>query len=439
MFFNRQKSIVDDLQRTLTEQSGLLDAINRSMAVIEFDLEGVVMRANDNFLKTMGYTAEQAIGQPHRRFCTPEFGRSAQYTELWSRLKNGQFQSGTFERINSQGQPIWLEASYNPIKDASGRVVKVVKYAMDVTAKVQQESEANAKLQAIDRAMAVIEFDLEGNVLTANQNFLTRMGYTLAELKGKHHRLFCTSELVNSGAYQDFWRRLNQGELFHGLFERVDKRGQTVWLEANYNPVYDAAGRLCKVVKFASDVTARVVQHEQDARSASAAYHISVATRKVAEQGTQVIQQAASEMREIAEDIAQSSTLIAQLGERSEQITAIVNTIRAIADQTNLLALNAAIEAARAGEQGRGFAVVADEVRLLAGRTSGSTAEISNMIGLIQSETRQAIKSMEGTRGRAAEGVELANQAGTVILQIRDGASEAVEAVSMFANERTPG
>jgi len=439
MFFNRQKSIIDDLQRTLTEQSGLLDAINRSMAVIEFDLEGVVMRANDNFLKTMGYTAEQAIGQPHRRFCTPEFGRSAQYTELWSRLKNGQFQSGTFERINSQGQPIWLEASYNPIKDAAGRVVKVVKYAMDVTAKVQQESEANAKLQAIDRAMAVIEFDLEGNVLTANQNFLTRMGYTLAELKGKHHRLFCTSELVNSGAYQDFWRRLNQGELFHGLFERVDKRGQTVWLEANYNPVYDAAGRLCKVVKFASDVTARVVQHEQDARSASAAYHISVATRKVAEQGTQVIQQAASEMREIAEDIAQSSTLIAQLGERSEQITAIVNTIRAIADQTNLLALNAAIEAARAGEQGRGFAVVADEVRLLAGRTSGSTAEISNMIGLIQSETRQAIKSMEGTRGRAAEGVELANQAGTVILQIRDGASEAVEAVSMFANERAPG
>ncbi|PIF48894.1 methyl-accepting chemotaxis sensory transducer with Pas/Pac sensor [Pseudomonas sp. 29] len=439
MFFNRHKAVVDDLQRTLTEQTGLLDAINRSMAVIEFDLDGVVLRANDNFLKTMGYTAEQAIGQPHRRFCTPEFGRSAQYTDLWSRLKNGQFQSGTFERVDGKGQPIWLEASYNPIKDASGRVVKVVKYAMDVTAKVQQESEANAKLQAIDRAMAVIEFNLDGSILTANQNFLTRMGYTLAELKGKHHRLFCTPALVNSSVYEDFWRRLNQGELFQGQFERVDKRGQTVWLEANYNPVYDAAGRLCKVVKFASDVTARVEQHEQDARSASAAYHISVATRKVAEQGTQVIQQAASEMREIAEDIAESSTLIAQLGERSEQITAIVNTIRSIADQTNLLALNAAIEAARAGEQGRGFAVVADEVRLLAGRTSGSTAEISTMIGLIQSETRQAIKSMEGTRGRAAEGVELANQAGTVILQIRDGASEAVDAVSMFANERVPG
>ncbi|MBC3208576.1 PAS domain S-box protein [Pseudomonas sp. SWRI111] len=439
MFFNRYKAALEDQQRTLTEQSGLLEAINRSMAVIEFDLDGVVLRANDNFLKTMGYTADQAIGQPHRHFCTPEFGRSAQYSELWSRLKNGQFQSGTFERVNGKGQPIWLEASYNPIKDAAGRVTKVVKYAMDVTAKVQQENEANAKLQAIDRAMAVIEFDLDGNILTANQNFLTRMGYTQAELRGQHHRLFCPAAMVNSSAYQDFWRRLNLGEFFHGQFERVDKRGQTVWLEANYNPVYDASGRLYKVVKFASDVTTRVVQHEQDARSASAAYHISVATRKVAEQGTQVIQQAASEMREIADDISQSSTLIAQLGERSEQITAIVNTIRAIADQTNLLALNAAIEAARAGEQGRGFAVVADEVRQLAARTSGSTAEISSMIGLIQSETRQAIKSMEGTRERAAEGVALANQAGTVILQIRDGASEAVDAVSMFANERMPG
>jgi len=439
MFFKRHQAELNDLQHTITEQNGLLEAINRSMAVIEFDLEGVVLKANDNFLKTMGYRAEQVIGQPHRLFCTPEFGRSAQYTELWSRLKNGQFQSGTFERINSQGQPVWLEANYNPIKDASGRVVKVVKFAMDVTTKVQQESEANAKLQAIDRAMAVIEFDLDGGILTANQNFLTRMGYTLAELKGKHHRLFCRAELVNSSAYEDFWRRLNQGELFQGQFERVDKRGQSIWLEANYNPVYDAAGRLCKVVKFATDVTARVEQHEHDARSASAAYHISVETRKVAEQGTQVIQQAASEMREIADDIAQSSTLIAQLGERSEQITAIVNTIRAIADQTNLLALNAAIEAARAGDQGRGFAVVADEVRQLAARTSGSTAEISNMIGLILSETRQAIKSMEGTRGRAAQGVELADQAGSVILQIRDGASEAVQAVSMFANERAPG
>ncbi|AXK53265.1 methyl-accepting chemotaxis protein [Pseudomonas protegens] len=436
MLFNRHNKTIDSLNQTIVEQSRLLEAIDRSMAVIEFDLQGTVLRANDNFLKTLGYRQDQVIGQSHRLFCLPEYARSADYQQLWTRLNNGQFESGTFERVGATGQSLWLEASYNPIRDASGTVYKVVKYALDVTARVQEEVEARNKLEAIDRAMAVIEFNLDGSIIGANANFLSRMGYSLAQIQGKHHRMFCKPELVNSSAYQDFWNRLNRGEFFNGRFERIDKHGRTLWLEANYNPVYDASGRLCKVVKYAADVTQQVEKHEQDAQSASQAYHISVQTRKVAEQGTEVIQQAASEMRQIAHNIEDSSSLIAHLGERSEQITAIVNTIRAIADQTNLLALNAAIEAARAGEQGRGFAVVADEVRQLAARTSGSTAEISSMIDMIQNETQQAIKSMDGTRERAAKGVQLADQAGTVILQIRDGASDAVQAVSMFANER---
>ncbi len=436
MLFNAHKKTISTLQATLAQQASLLDAIDRSMAVIEFDLQGTVLRANENFLKAMGYTADQVVGQPHRLFCTPAFARSAEYGQLWTQLRNGQFQSGTFERITRSGQPIWLEASYNPVRDESGSVVKVVKYAMDVTPKMQAESEANAKLQAIDRAMAVIEFNLDGTIISANQNFLHRMGYSLAQVQGKHHRMFCTPELANSSAYSEFWQRLNLGELFNGQFERIDKNGHVVWLEANYNPVYDASGRLCKVVKYASDVTAMVEKHAADAQSATQAYHISLQTRDFAEKGAEVIQQTATGMREIAANIDGSSALIAKLGERSQQITAIVNTIRGIADQTNLLALNAAIEAARAGEQGRGFAVVADEVRQLAARTSGSTAEISSMIEMIQTETRQAIDSMDGTRDRAAQGVDLANQAGTVILQIREGASEAVQAVSAFANEQ---
>ncbi|MGY1921716.1 methyl-accepting chemotaxis protein [Pseudomonas tolaasii] len=436
MLFNAHKKTLNALQHTNAQQASLLDAIERSMAVIEFDLQGNVLRANANFLEAMGYRADQVVGQPHRMFCTPAFVRSAEYNQLWTQLRNGQFQSGTFERVAGDGQSVWLEASYNPVRDDAGQVIKVVKYAMDVTPRLQAESEANAKLGAIDRAMAVIEFNLDGTIITANANFLQRMGYTLAQIQGKHHRLFCKPELANSSAYSEFWKRLNQGQLFNGQFERVDKHGQTLWLEANYNPVYDASGRLCKVVKFASDVTARVQQHAADAQSAAQAYHISLNTRDIAEKGAEVIQQTASGMREIAADIDDSSQLIAKLGERSQQITAIVNTIRGIADQTNLLALNAAIEAARAGEQGRGFAVVAGEVRQLAARTSGSTAEISSMIAMIQEETRQAIDSMDGTRDRAAQGVELANQAGTVILQIREGTGEAVQAVSAFANER---
>ncbi|WP_083357122.1 methyl-accepting chemotaxis protein [Pseudomonas antarctica] len=436
MLFNAHKKTINTLQHTNAQQASLLDAIERSMAVIEFDLQGTVLRANDNFLKTMSYRAEQIAGQAHRMFCTPTFARSAEYNQLWTQLRNGHFQSGTFERVAGDGQSVWLEASYNPVRDEAGQVIKVVKYAMDVTPRLQAESEANAKLGAIDRAMAVIEFNLDGTILTANPNFLQRMGYSLAQIQGKHHRLFCKPELASSATYAEFWKRLNQGELFSGQFERIDRNGQTVWLEANYNPVYDASGRLCKVVKFASDITARVQQHAADAASAAQAYHISLSTRDIAEKGADVIQQTATGMREIAADIEGSSQLIAKLGERSQQITAIVNTIRGIADQTNLLALNAAIEAARAGEQGRGFAVVADEVRQLAARTSGSTAEISSMIAMIQEQTRQAIDSMEGTRDRAAQGVELANQAGTVILQIREGTGEAVQAVSAFANER---
>lgn len=436
MFFNTHKKTIDTLQHTLNQQNSLLNAMERSMAVIEFDPQGQVLRANDNFLKTLRYRADQVLGQPHRMFCTTAFARSAEYAQLWTNLRSGQFQSGTFERVAGDGQSVWLEASYNPVCDDTGRLIKVVKYAMDVTPRLQSESESNGKLEAIGRAMAVIEFNLDGTVITANTNFLQRMGYSLAQIQGQHHRIFCAPNTAGTQAYSDFWRRLNQGELFSGQFERMDKHGNTVWLEASYNPVYDAGGRLCKIVKFASDVTARVQQHAADAASAAQAYHISMTTRDIAEKGAEVIQQSASGMRDIAVDIDGSSHLIAKLGERSEQITAIVNTIRAIADQTNLLALNAAIEAARAGEQGRGFAVVADEVRQLAARTSGSTSEISSMIAMIQNETRQAITSMDGTRDRAALGVDLANRAGAVIVQIREGTSEAVQAVSAFANVR---
>jgi methyl-accepting chemotaxis protein len=436
MFFDSSKNkTIQDLQLTVAHQASLLEAINRSMASIEFDLHGVVLSANDNFFKAMRYRPEQVIGKEHRMFCTPEHVRSAEYAQLWSRLRNGEFVSATFQRVAGDGSTVWLEASYNPIRDIDGKVVKIVKYAMDVTQKLQSESETRNKLQAIDRAMAVIEFDLDGRIIAANDNFLRLLGYNRQELLGKHHKLLCPSEVTNTSDYQDFWRQLNKGEFFSGQFKRIGKHGQTLWLEASYNPVYDACGKLLKVVKFASDVTARIEKHEQDSHSAAQAYHISVQTQKVAEQGTQVIQQAASEMRQISRNIDDSSRIIGQLGERSEQITTIVNTIHGIADQTNLLALNAAIEAARAGDQGRGFAVVADEVRQLAGRTSRSTQEISEMIQLIQTETRQAILSMDNTRNNAAKGVDLADQAGSAIVQISNGTNEAVEAVRMFAGK----
>ena len=433
MLFTSSKKEIAALQQIIRHQAGLLEAIDRSMATIEFDLNGNVLDANDNFLGTMGFRREEILGKPHMMFCLAEYVRGSEYHKLWARLRAGEFVSGTFCRVAANGRIVWLEASYNPIRDASGTPIKVVKYALDVTAKIEADSEAQNKLRAIDRAMGVIEFDLDGHILRANDNLTALLGYSEAELLGKHHRMLCPPDLIASHEYTEFWRRLNKGEYFSGQFKRRTRRGDTLWLEASYNPVYDANGKLWKVVKFASDITARVQQHEQDASSAAQAYQISVQTQKVTAQGAEVIQQAAAEMRQISVNIEGSSRIVTQLGERSEQITAIVNTIRSIADQTNLLALNAAIEAARAGEQGRGFAVVADEVRQLAGRTSSSTAEISQMIGMIQNETREAIDSMDTTRLTAAKGVELADQAGSVIVRISEGTRDAVEAVRMFA------
>ena len=435
MFNHTLKTELAARTAEVAEYQGLIAALERSMAVVEFDLNGKVLRANDNFMKTLGYSSAQLAGKTHRDFCPSALTSSPAYAEFWQELRAGKFVSGTFKRVDAHGKIIWLEASYNPVLDERGQVVKVVKYALDVTRKVEQEAATRSKLAALDRAMAVIEFDLNGQVLDANENFLTVMGYSLTELKGKHHRMFCEPAQVNSPEYADFWRRLNNGEFFTGQFKRIGKHGRVVWLEASYNPVYDGDGKLIKIVKFASDISERVEKFEEDSRGASRAYHISSETERFAEHGTQVIHETASEMRRIADNIGASARLVGQLGDRSEQITAIVNTIRGIADQTNLLALNAAIEAARAGDQGRGFAVVADEVRQLAGRTSRSTAEIAEMIGLILSETRDAVASMSATQEGAQRGVSLADQAGAVILQIRTSTSDAVQAVSMFASK----
>ena len=434
MFGNKSKNELAAMKAEVDSAKGLMGALEKSMAVVELDLDGRILRANDNFLTAMGYRAEELPGKSHRDFCEPEMARSREYADLWASLRAGKFISGTFKRVSKTGKSVWLEASYNPVIDAQGKVIKIVKYALDVTRKVMLENETHSKLNAVDRAMAVCELDPAGHVLTANDNFLHVMGYSLTDIKGKHHKTFCEPTFVNSSEYTEFWRKLNHGEFVGGQFKRLGKHGRVVWLEATYNPVYDVEGKLYKIVKFASDITDRVEKQEADAHGASKAYHISAETEKVAEQGTLVIQETAREMRQIAENIGASARLVGQLGDRSEQITAIVNTIRGIADQTNLLALNAAIEAARAGDQGRGFAVVADEVRQLAGRTSGSTTEIAEMIGKILAETREAVASMSATQEGANRGVTLADQAGQVIVQIRDGASDAVEAVSMFAN-----
>jgi methyl-accepting chemotaxis protein len=411
----------------------IVNAIHKSMAVIEFTIDGYIETANDNFLTTVGYSLQEIKGKHHSIFCEDSLSNSPEYKVFWKKLRSGAFVSGEFKRVDKKGNELWLEASYSPIVDHDGNIIKIVKFASDVTQKLTQAKETQSYQDALNLSVAVIEFDLNGNVLKANNNFCKTTGYEPEKLKGQHHRIFCTTEYANTQEYSDFWKRLNSGEAFGGRFERVTSSGETLWLEATYNPIRDDNGNICKVVKFASDITASVAKEHEDADSALKAYDLAKEANASTEKGAEVIHTAATEMTAISKAVTEASETITDLANHSEQITNIVNTIRGIAEQTNLLALNAAIEAARAGDQGRGFAVVADEVRQLAGRTATSTQEISEMIEKVQSLTNSGIASMQTCQTQANSGAELATHAGEVITNIKDSIDQVVSAISIFS------
>ncbi len=437
MFNQHMKEQLTEQANLLKQQEAFLHALDRSMAVIEFLPDGTIINANDNFLKVTGYTRSELQGKHHRVLCDSTYTASPEYADFWRRLAAGEYFSGHYKRIAKDGHRIWLEATYNPIFDDNHKVVKVIKFAQDITQQIEHDLAQENMLSAIDRSMAIIEFNMDGTVITANENFLKATGYRLDEIKGQHHRMFCQPDYRNSQEYADFWRALNRGQFMSGQFKRMNKQGAELWLEATYNPIFDSDHKPYKVVKFANDITLRMEQQEADAQNARHAYEISEETDAVSEQGKQVIQNAAQEMHDIASNVQSASRLIEDLGSKSSQISSIVNTIKEIADQTNLLALNAAIEAARAGEQGRGFAVVADEVRKLAERTGESTTEIAGMTSKIQEGTRSAIQSMEACVNQANDGVNLANQAGDAIIRISEGSKQVVRVIREFSSVKT--
>ena len=428
-FSGKLKEQLNELTGQLDGLRGMLSAIDRSMAMIQFTPNGIVTNVNENFLRTMGYRREEVIGKHHRIFCDKNHVSSAAYAEFWQKLKRGEPVNGRFSRYAKNGDEIWLEASYTPVLSSDGQVCGVVKVASDISEQVHQEQSDQAIRLAISRSMAQIEFDLDGNIQDANENFLNTFGYTLAEIRGKHHRMLCDTDYAASPDYAEFWRQLRQGKFFQGQFKRLSKNGQTIWLEATYNPVYDLNGKPVRVVKFAQDISRRVQQLQTQAENAQSAVEVSVNTEQLSVKGSAVLEQAASEITKVASSVESSSIIITKLGDSSGQIGTIISTISEIADQTNLLALNAAIEAARAGEMGRGFAVVADEVRKLAERTSQSTGEISGIVRSIQEDSKSAISSMQQVRGLADTSLQLSEQARDSIAEIRAGAKEVVQVV----------
>ncbi|MGR3888428.1 PAS domain S-box protein [Pseudomonas sp. 1152_12] len=435
MFNTRLKQELSALREELSSLQQVKESLESEMLCLTLDAEGRVAWANVNFLRELSYQATNILGR-HIDELVPAYLRQDEFQlRFKNALMRGEHFAGAVRLMRGNGKEAWLRSILQPVRNSEGRIKHFSIFSSDLTRTIEASREHENLMTALVRSTAVIEFDLGGHVLTANDRFLSGMGYSLAQIQGKHHRMFCEPQEYNSPEYQHFWKRLNAGEIVAARFKRVDSHGRVVWLEATYNPVLDANERLYKVVKFATVITDQVNQEQAVAEAANIAYSTSLQTDNSAQRGTAVVTQAVDVMRDLAKHMQQAGDGIEALNQQSQVIGTIVKTISGIAEQTNLLALNAAIEAARAGEQGRGFAVVADEVRQLASRTSKATEEIVGVVRQNQDMARDAVSLMTEGRLQAEQGLALAAEAGTVIVEIQDGAQKVVSAVGQFANQ----
>ncbi|WP_374381621.1 PAS domain S-box protein [Dongia sp.] len=413
-----------------SDDASILAALNLSHAMIEFDLDGTILDANENFLKTMGYTLAEIVGKHHSLFVEDRERQSPGYKTFWKELGAGTFQARRFKRMAKGGREVWIEASYNPVIGRSGRPYKIVKVATDITDQVKEEATLDGQVAAINRSQAVIHFELDGTITNANKNFLDLLGYSLEEIKGKHHSMFVDAAERGSAGYRQFWERLRAGQFQAGQYKRIGKNGKECWIEASYNPVLDASGNPISVVKFATDLSKRKKENaalasefeanvkdlvRQVALSAqsmkSTAKSLSTSAAQTSEQSS--IASAASEelsasVQEIARQLDDANQIISGAVEvakdsegmvgglvgAADRIGAVSHLITEIAGQTNLLALNATIEAARAGNAGKGFAVVASEVKNLATQTGKATEEITDQVTGIQGSSQKTAMSI---------------------------------------------
>ena len=433
MFNRRTREALSRCRQDLQDTRAVIEAVRGSVAYIEFSPDGTVLDVNDHFLETVGHPRAKVVGSHHQMFCDPDYAASASYRAFWEKLRRGESHRGTFPRRRANGERLWLEATYFPVRGAHGEVERVVKIASDVTQRAQELRDHEAVFDALDRSMAVISFTPQGEIIDANRNFLEAVGYSLDEVRGQHHRLFCDDSFYRENP--DFWEQLADGAFKSGRFRRLRSNGDELWLEATYNPVFDQEGHVEKVIKFATDVTAAVHAAEQTRDASSVAYSTAQQTADIATRGADSLRTSIQTSDQITDLIAEAKAVIGNLDAESKNIETIVATISSVADQTNLLALNAAIEAARAGEQGRGFAVVADEVRQLAARTSNATSEIAEVIRGNLEHTGDIVRRIESASQVAERGREQVRSVESIVAEIRDGADHVLDSVSSIPRE----
>ncbi|MDZ3993718.1 PAS domain-containing methyl-accepting chemotaxis protein [Pseudomonas sp. Teo4] len=435
MFNSKLKKEIQQLREDLLSIEQVKSSLDSEMLVLQLDPQGRIESVNSNFEKEMLYRGEQLIGRNIEEIVPAHVKKLDFYERMKSAITRGEHLNGAFRLLRGNGQEAWLRSILQPVKGSDGRIRHFTMHSSDLTRTIETSREHESLINALMRSTAVIEFNLEGFVLTANDRFLQSVGYNLEQVRGKHHRMFCEPEEAASTAYQAFWDKLRRGEYVADRFKRIDAHGRVIWLEASYNPIFDAQDVLYKVVKFATVITDQVNQEQAVAQAADIAYSTSLETDSSARKATDVVTQSVSVMRGLESSMQEAAEGIKALDTQSRVIGSIIKTISDIAGQTNLLALNAAIEAARAGEQGRGFAVVADEVRQLASRTSTATEEIAKVVQQNEQLAQAAVEIIDTSKRQAEQGLALAADTGGVIVEIQEGAKKVVDAVGQFSSK----
>lgn len=539
----------------MSEMEAIIKSIHRSQAVIEFDMSGNILTANQNFLNLMGYQLEEIKGKHHSIFVDEKTRTSEAYRAFWEKLNRGEFESAEFKRLGKNNQVVWIQASYNPILDSQGVPYKVIKFASDITEQKTKTLDIEGQLEAINKSQAVIEFNMDGTIITANENFLNVMGYTLDEVKGKHHSIFIDLETKQSTEYKAFWEKLNRGEFESAEFKRYSKEGKEVWIQASYNPILDVNNKPYKVVKFASDLTEQKLKDAQfqkeikeseekiqgiltdlqerislysdfiakiakgdlretievkgDDDLSKLAGHINEMTKglknianqiitcssdigvglnelentastqasaateqatsvteissiveeikttskqtlekagklgetadrtaKEGEKGKDAIKKMSEAMKGLQNKIEEVAKTILNLSDKTQQIGEITEAVADIAKQSKMLALNASIEAAKAGESGKGFAVVASEVKELADKSQSSTERVQKILQDIRQTADKAVmvtedgtKSVEDNLNQVLMCGDIMNALGEVIENSSIASQQIVSAI----------
>ena len=437
MLFGNNKLLtrITELEKELVSFQETQADLRQEMLYFAMTSDGKIVDANSLFITSCGFEKAELTGKNIQDFILGKSLDKDHCQKMLAAISGKKHWHGALQLETKKGQEAWYRSIIQPKKQVEdGRVLLEV-YSAELTRTISQSKEVEDMLAALNRSSAVIEFTLDGIILNANENFLKSMGYSKSQIIGKHHKMFCDSKEVESSKYQDFWRQLRSGKFVSERFKRFDSHGNAVWLEASYNPIHDESGELYKVVKFATVITEQMNREFAISETSEIAYDISKKSDADAITGKKVIESTIQTMDELSVQMGNASQGIIELNTQSLKVAALVESIRGIADQTNLLALNAAIEAARAGEQGRGFAVVADEVRQLASRTSTATEEIIKVVGENKHLTEKAVSLIEQSMEKAHKALDLSTEAGHVMNDIQIGARQVVDAVSQFNNK----